>query len=260
MLMHSKRNKKFFWQGYAFKPKWSMVIITLIFLAILLYLGFWQLQRAQEKRDLQAIYNGRMHSIPLQLSQLNKPLEVLRYYPVQLTGYYDNAHTILLDNKVNNHRIGYEVLTPFILPNSQNAILVNRGWISAGTNRAILPTIPAITSERTIDGIIYVALGKAFTLSDKLETPGSWPLRVQTVQLPELAKLLNKPLFPFTVLLAPNVSGGFVREWQPVVMPPYKHTGYAVQWFSLAALLIILFVFLNIQRRHPVNKTDNVVG
>ena len=35
---------------------------------------------------------------------------------------------------------------------------------------------------------------------------------------------------------------GFVREWNPVIMSPEKHIGYAVQWFSMTFVLILLFL------------------
>ncbi|HEY9031818.1 MAG TPA: SURF1 family cytochrome oxidase biogenesis protein, partial [Kangiella sp.] len=40
----------------------------------------------------------------------------------------------------------------------------------------------------------------------------------------------------------------FVRQWELVASPPEKHIAYAVQWFGMALVLIILFIVLNLKR------------
>ena len=50
------------------------------------------------------------------------------------------------------------------------------------------------------------------------------------------------------LLLDKDQPGGFVREWNPVVVGPERHVGYAVQWFALAAALVILYVWVNLNR------------
>ena len=44
------------------------------------------------------------------------------------------------------------------------------------------------------------------------------------------------------LLLAPDAASGFVREWRPDVFPPERHRGYAFTWFTLAAVVVIVFV------------------
>ena len=67
-----------------------------------------------------------------------------------------------------------------------------------------------------------------------------WPLRVQQVELDKFSAVIEQELLPFIVYVSKNESIGFKKNWQPIVMPPEKHRGYAFQWFSLAAAWLLL--------------------
>lgn len=233
---------------YCFAPKWYFVLMTLCLCALFIRLGYWQLQRAAEKENLQAMFSERLHLLPLSLDQLLKNSDKL-YYPVKVTGHYDNAHTILLDNKIYAHQIGYEVLTPLIIDQNKNVLLVNRGWVSATVNRNVLPSIPDMMGEQTLLGYVYVMPKKSFTLGRTLENDKTWPLRMQVLDIPLLENKLQQTFYPFVLLLAPDKKLGFVRDWKPVAMPAQKHIGYAVQWFSFAVVLAIIFIALNIRKK-----------
>ena len=42
--------------------------------------------------------------------------------------------------------------------------------------------------------------------------------------------------------LKDNNPGGYERHWQVVNVPVHKHTGYAVQWFTMAIVLVGLYI------------------
>ena len=222
---------------------WLWAIATLIFCCLFVSLGFWQLARAKEKEILQDQFAVRLKTPPVTINQLPTD-STIRYHPVMVTGHYDNTHNILLDNKIHNHHIGYEVLTAFIPDNHPRVVLINRGWIPAGSQRNKLPTLPPATAT-TLTGYVYVPIGKPFTLGKLTETTIQWPLRMQALNLDAISTHLALPIFPWVVLLSPNAPDGFIRDWKPINMPSSKHLGYAVQWFSFAAVLILIFVGLN---------------
>ena len=222
-----------FLKGYHFKPRGSLTLATLVLLALFISLGFWQLRRAEEKTQLQQLHQTRSQAQPISLNQL--PIDTnLRYYPVTIKGHYDNAHSILLDNKINQHRVGYEVITPLIIPNEKKAVLINRGWIPAGENRRQLPVLASVSGLQTVQGVIYISPGKPFTLGQSIEAAGGWPLRAQNLDIPAISEALRQPVYPFVVLLNADENNGFVRNWQPVNSPAHKNLGYAVQWFTFA--------------------------
>jgi surfeit locus 1 family protein len=233
-----------FIRSLQFRPKWFFTVITVLFSILFINLGFWQLHRADEKQQLQQHFESQQHQPPTPFYQFNQKL---RFQNVLLEGHFDNSHNFLLDNKIHNHQIGYEVLSPFVITENNRTILVNRGWISAA-NRSATPKIPAVMGQQTIVGKLFIPTQKSFTLGKITEQTISWPLRIQALDFEATGILLQQNLYPMVVLLDPKSPYGFVRDWQPVSMPAYKHTGYAVQWFTFAVTLIIIFVVLNLRR------------
>lgn len=232
---------------YQFNARYPFVLLTIGAFILFVSLGFWQLSRGHEKQILQRDFETRKNAPPLSLAQLPTHTD-LRYYSVKVTGYYDNVHSLLLDNKIYRHRVGYEVITPFWV-NDQKVVLINRGWIPAPPNRAILPSIPEEKDAQTITGMIYFPPNRPFILRQETFPKNQWPLRIQSLQIPVLAKILHHSLYPFVLLLSPaQGSQGFVRDWQPVNMPAHKHWGYAAQWFTFAVVVIIIFIVLNTRK------------
>ena len=97
-----------------------LFMIAVITLGI--FLGFWQLDRAQQKVDL------------LQKQKNNAELNI--------SGEYVHAPILLLDNQVVNGKVGYEVIQLFKTETTQQIVLVNRGWVPAKKERHLLPDIP----------------------------------------------------------------------------------------------------------------------
>lgn len=218
--------------------RWAF--ITFLFICLFCRLGFWQLHRAQEKVALAKQLSERSHAIPKPFNSLDIKTD-LRFYKTIITGEFDNQHTLLLDNKILNNQIGYEVYTPFKLHTSPQVILVDRGFIPASAHRDQLPTITPLLGSRKLEGTLntapnYVAWGALF------EPPLHFPLRVEYIDLSLLSQLVKTPLMPYVLQLTP-------ATWPPSTLTPEKHRAYAVQWFAFALTLLILFAVLNTRRR-----------
>lgn len=229
-----------------FKIKnWKLALLALVFIAVFTRLGIWQLSRASEKKLLLKSYAERTQHAPLSAADTHNQNSDLRFYRVKLDGHFDNEHTLLLDNKISHGKIGYEIYTPFIADGIAQPILVDRGFIAIMHSRKELPQIPTIKGKITITGIFnvppkYVSLGQ---MSDS--PTNTWPLRIEYVNLSELAHFLNHSLYPYLLLIHPSHPAAHDMQWQVVMMSPEKHMGYAVQWFALALTLLILFTALN---------------
>ncbi|MBV9575764.1 MAG: SURF1 family protein [Gammaproteobacteria bacterium] len=226
---------------------WKLALLSLLLIYLFTHLGFWQLARAKQKKLLLQSFAERTEQAPLAATALKK-LTDFRFYQARLQGHFDNTHTFLLDNKIVNGQIGYEVYTPFYAEQFTNVILVDRGFIAMNANRQILPLIPPILGMTTITGMLnlpptYFAWGK---MTDSTQL--NWPLRIEFIHLQEIAQLLAQPLFSYTLSLSPHDPRAFPIQWQIVTMGPEKHIGYAIQWFALALTLLILSVALNWKR------------
>jgi surfeit locus 1 family protein len=65
----------------------------------------------------------------------------------------------------------------------------------------------------------------------------------------ELEERLGYPLEPLILLLDKDDEFGFIRDWKPVYgVTPDKHRAYAVQWFTLATVLLMIYIGVNLKR------------
>ena len=172
----------------------------------------------------------------------------LEYQHASTVGRYDNAHQLLLDNRTHEGRAGYQVLTPFILRNSEVAVLVNRGWVPLGVSRNQLPDVTVDEAQRTVLGRLKIPPAKVFMLGEE-EPRQAWPYRIQRIHIPALSEELQRTLLPVVLLLDNAEPDGYLRDWRPLSgFGPEKNVGYAVQWFGLAAALLIIYFTVNSRR------------
>jgi surfeit locus 1 family protein len=235
--------------SYEFRAGLWPSLATLCLLILLLSLGFWQLDRAAQKRALLEAYGDRPADAPLLISPGFVPDADWRYRRAEVVGRYVAERQFLLDNRVYHGRVGYQVLTPVRLAQSDYAVLVNRGWVPQGATRADLPPLPVPPGERLrIEGLIDIPHDDVFVLGEGEDRDPGWPKLLQRIRLELHAEQLGLRLLPMVLLLDKDQPGGFVRDWNPIVIGPERHVGYAVQWFALAAVLSILYVWVNVRR------------
>ena len=232
--------------GFRFDPEWRISLLTAVLLPFLVLLGFWQLQRAEEKAALATTWELRRHQSPATLSEMNtRSAADMAYVPVEFTGRFLQDKYFLLDNRMHGGRFGYEVLAPFMLQGKDLAVLVNRGWIRGDPARLTLPEVQPVVGEVRIAGHIYVAPGRPFLLAEQI-LEARWPQRIQAVEMDKLSPVLKAEtgteVFPYPVRIDVAEPGALTVDWQVVNVSPAKHTGYAVQWFSMAAVLAIFYI------------------
>lgn len=230
-----------------FDPEWRISAVTAVLLPFLVFLGFWQLQRADEKALLATTFEVRRHQSPVQLVELDiRQPEALAYVPVKLTGRYVPAAYFLLDNRIKAGKFGYEVVAPLKLNDSDMIVLVNRGWIVGDSSRLKLPDVPLVAGDIDITGHVYVSPGAPYLLAEQVLTPG-WPKRLQALEMAKLEPLLGElqpdtKLFPYPVRIDSGAPSALSVDWKIVNVSPQKHTGYAVQWFTMAFVLGIFYI------------------
>ena len=230
-----------------FKPGIIPTIVFLLILPILLRLGFWQLDRAEEKRGLISLFKQQNELGPLFIKSNIKLDEKLNYRKAKVEGKYKLSKQIFIDNKIYQGKTGVYVMTPFKLKNSEYSILVNRGWVPMDIDRLTLPSITTTNKELTLFGKIKMQSKKPFTVGERFQSNQGWPALMQWINLPEIEKISGLKLLPYVLLLDEKEQSGFVRNWKPVVMQPEKSTSYAVQWFALALALSIIYIVVNLK-------------
>ena len=230
-----------------FKPGLVPTIVFLLILPILLRLGFWQLDRAEEKRELIELFKQQNELGPLTVKDNLKLDAALNYRLAQVSGNYNLSKQIFIDNKIYQGRTGVHVMTPFKLKDSEYSILVNRGWQPMVIDRSSLPKIQTPTESLMLKGKLKVSTKKPFTVGSEFQSNQGWPALMQWINISEIEKKSGLKLLPYIFLLDEKEQSGYVRNWKPVVMQPEKSTSYAVQWFALSLALVIIYIVVNLK-------------
>jgi len=245
-----------------FRPGLVPTLATLLLLPVLVALGFWQLNRAKEQTQIQAELDARNRDNPVVLGAQVRTAEDLRYFRIVAKGYYDTRYQILLDNQVQDGNVGYDVITPLHLAGSDIRVLVNRGWIPIGVDRAHLPRVETPPGEQQITGIATIPSTHSFMLAHPGPVSGPWQTVWESMDMRRYRQSVPFPLEPAVVLLDPDSpAAGFVRHWKRPDTRVAMHQSYAFQWFALAAALVIIYIWVNIQRdgggpREPDQETE----
>ena len=208
----------------------------------LLSLGFWQLDRAEEKRGIESTIVAAQ-SNPAQLVEANEILDK-EHYRVLLNGYFDTNKQFIYDNQIVKGNAGYYVLTPFVL-NAQTAILVNRGFVPWYGKRGELVDIKIDGHPSTIEVGLIKPKQRIELESQEIDT--TFPILIQSLDHDQLSQLSNYQIIPMLAQLDVKASNGFFRQWKPFYGSVDKHLGYALQWFLMALVLSIIAIRLLIK-------------
>ena len=227
-------------------------VAALLMLALLLSAGFWQLRRAEEKRAIVVEQAYRGDKPPLVLAPHmagSASLESWRHRLASAAGHYRGDRQYLLDNRTHSQVAGYHVLTLLRLADSDVHLLVNRGWLPVGPDRRQLPRIAVGEDAVKPRGVIVAPPAPGLALGASGYDDAGWPRVVQWLDLDRIQEQLDKPLLPFVLQLAADADLGYVRDWQiRAGLTPERHVGYAVQWFALAAALVVLSLWVAVKR------------
>lgn len=214
-------------------------LVTLCAVVIMFALANWQLHRgldkAQRMQSIASVSSNASLSLERVLT-LDKDIQDL---PVSFTGAIDPQKIFLVDNRIHQGRPGFDVYG--VTPGQTQNVLINFGWVAGNSMRNDLPQV---ILPNTLSG----ALGRVVVPTDNpmiTETATQeaiWPKVIQQVDIHFIEQVIKLELPPFVIKLTDS-SDGFIRNWQPVVMPPEKHYAYAVQWMGLGIAAFLVYFF-----------------
>lgn len=238
---------------------WLIAICVVMTVALLINLGFWQLGRAADKRELQHAMQQRQLETPTPLGALTprvaplseEQINDMENLNVSAVGRYWNSASFVVAFQFFQGAPGFELITPFELDDSGEVVLVSRGWVTPGPGADGMPYIPALEGPQTLRGQLHIP---AMTMNRTQVEGDDWPLRFRSLDIIRAAELMERPLLPWVVRLGVNEPGVFARHWPAVTVNTRMHIQYALQWFGMAlVVLLITFVmisnFLALRRR-----------
>lgn len=234
-----------------------MMIIALLIAVIMVRLGVWQLGRAEEK---QAILDGQISASTMQPVSLNSYAneaefeQLVRFRPVAATGHYAHELSILIDNQVLDSRVGYRLFTPFNLAGNDWWVMVDRGWVPVGEDRAKLPPFDTEPQSHRVLGRFNMPPAKPplWNASTPVSVGDVW----QYLPIDIAAHQLNLKLLPMVLELATDfdreIDANLIRRWQKIDDKwVAMHHGYAFQWFAMALAFLLACVILALRSTKP---------
>ena len=239
-------------KNYIFKFKLIPTLIFAITFCGFIVLGFWQIDRADQKNVLNSNYTDRQQEAIIVLDKNNVIDEKssLLWRKVEFEGSFINKQNIILDNQIFNQIAGFNIITPFKIKGSDSLVLVNRGWHPNLKNREMLPIINEISDERILQGHIAsfpvsgIKLGK-----NNIETLNSQIFRFQRLDAAELNYFFSAKMMPYMIYLDPIIDKELYGNFKLPAPDSQKNYGYAFQWFAFAITLLIIFIRLSMKRK-----------
>lgn len=200
--------------------------------AILCWLGVWQLHRLEWKEAILADIEARITAAPVVLPDHADPVDD-RYLPVEVRGKTD-AREILVQASHKAVGPGFRVITGFTTDGGRR-ILLDRGFIRLADRDTSRPAV-----EMTVTGNLHWPDEVDGFTPDPDRDEGLWFAR----DIPSLSdELGTEPL----LIVARSTDEGV-----PAVTPlpvdttgiPNDHLQYAITWFLLAAVWAVMSVYL----------------
>ena len=229
---------------------WTLLVIAAA--AVCVRLGIWQLDRLRQRR----VFNSHIYAVqampPVQLPADSglEDLPSMEYRAVTAAGAYDFAYQVAIRNQYNNSQVGYDLVTPLVMQNGE-AVLVDRGWIPAGGNDS-----PAawhkydVPGQVTVKGVIRASQSETAFFgapTDPTPAPGQKGLDEWIfLNVRRIAQQMPYRVLPVYLQENPDPT----RTTPPVAaqvqldLSEGPHEGYAIQWFSFAAIMLVGYPFL----------------
>ncbi len=237
-----------------FIPRFKLSIFSLILFIILVYLGSWQLARADAKANLIRQMQRRVQQNPVPLAAFPRiDLADNRFMPVVFDGVFINKYTFLLDNQMLDHTPGYRVITIVQSPLLKKWVLVDRGWVQRAAVREHLPDVKDIYGVRYIKGLINTIATGIELKPEHVDTGANtgqvvWPKVIQVLDYTVIANTLQHSVYEFLVQLP--ADSGYSYPTPPIDfgISKDKNIAYAMQWFAFALLVVIYYLIACFKR------------
>jgi cytochrome oxidase assembly protein ShyY1 len=224
-------------------------LLALLVAGLFARLGAWQLDRMHEKQArldaAQAVLQART---PNPLALASDARRQQGYDWATGRGEFATSPAVLLDNQEHAGRVGVRAYRVF-LPRDGAPLLVELGWLPVPGDRR-MPSVPRPAGPRVVRGLLAPppSAGLARPLV-QAQPDGS--LLLVSFDVPLLRRALQLPaLAPRVLKLDPALPPAYPRSLDilPNTLPPSRHLGYAVQWFALAATVLVIALVLTLRK------------
>lgn len=209
----------------------ALVLVTAL---LCIRLGVWQLQRLSERRAVNQLISDRSALAPVHLDQAEGS-ELLAFRAARAAGRFDYTRQIIRVGRPSNGVPGVVILTPLLLDDSM-ALLVERGWTPSPDARTVDLARLTEPDSATLQGVLVEGSAWSAPRSDK------WPLYLPGIHPDSVQARYPYRLLPLIFRRTDVPSHSSDAVFRPVQSPALSngpHLGYAMQWFSFAAIALV---------------------
>ena len=208
------------------------ICVAIVFLA----LGGWQVRRFSARQAQNAFLASRRYGPVVTLDSLPADTGEAHFRRVHITGNYDYGNQIIFTLRGRNGSPGINIVTPLLRNRKDTAVLVNRGWVYSpdGITVDLNPWREADTVNAT--GFVETFPTKGPFPKPSPKRPGAF----RRLDRAQLEKILPYPIADYYVVLTDSSSlASAPPRVEPLPLDEGPHRGYAIIWFSFAAISII---------------------
>jgi surfeit locus 1 family protein len=216
-------------------------ILVLAAAALFVRLGFWQLARLDERRARNEAVRAATHLPPLVLEPDSLPALMREpaaavHRRARVRGRWEEGE-VVLRGRLESGRPGVHLVTPLRVADSDVRVWVNRGWVAAPDGATPPARPPPGPGEVVVEGLLQRVPQPEGGGEPAVAGDGG----VSHRRL-DLALLRERSPGPVLPLYLQQIPGG-TSAGPPFAIPPPQldegpHLGYAVQWFSFAAIAV----------------------
>lgn len=231
---------------------WAVAIVLIVAGCVL---GGWQMSRMHQKEAMLASVGTVLRA------RAARPLEIAAQEARAQTydwaageGRFLTQPAWLLDNQQRDGRPGVRVFRLFQPDGGSTPVLVEMGWLAVSAARELPVVGPAPNDRIEVRGLLLPPPSGGLLAGAESQTPDGQHLVIALDPATIAARSGVARIAPRVLRLDPDLPIGHARDLDvlPNTLPPERHLGYAVQWFALAAAVLIIAVLLTLRhRRRP---------
>jgi len=219
--------------------------MSLVIFAALLALGTWQVQRLHWKQGLIAERNAAHAAPPLELSEIPDNPVKAEIRRVRVAGIFLHDKEFLLGPRSFRSTPGLHVITP-LRRDGGALVLVDRGWVPLTMRDPAARAAGQLRGRVTIIGVLRAGGRKSDWIPENDPDSGIW----HYIDAPAMAARAGLSAMPdFVIAAGPAANPGGLpiggRARRPL---PNSHLRYAVTWYALAAVLLVIYVLYHVKR------------
>jgi cytochrome oxidase assembly protein ShyY1 len=225
-------------------------VLAAVVAAGLAALGHWQLARAAAKEEMLARIERAQSMAPRPIERVLAESSDPSFSAVTVTAAAEIDHQVLLDNQLREGRPGVRAYVPLRRPDGSR-VLLDAGWLAWPARSEPPPTAALASPQGPFTGILLPPPGGGISLGGA--TAWSWPLLVTRIEADTLAERFGGVLLPYVLEPLDSPRAKSVRAG---MLPPERHRAYAVQWFGLAATVLVIYLTLAWRALRPARNTQ----